>query len=163
MSKKTRKIDNKQLSIYFEYLKPTVPPSPGSLDISMKLRHAVSNAIKKSGKDRIDICAEIYKLSGREVPKGTLDNWSAESRDLSSDNLDLNGNKRWGMSIDVLSAFCQATGDWEVLFILVEACNYKALKGKDVVRARMGLLKEEIAKKSHELKALEKKLVETAE
>jgi len=160
MSKKSKSIDEKQLSI-FSLLEPETPPQPGSMDISMKLRHAVSAAIRNSGKDRIDICAEIYKLSGKEVPKSTLDGWSAESRDLSNDSLDFNGNKRWGISCDILPAFCAATGDWNPLFILVEACQYKALKGKDVVRARIGLLKEEITKKSQELKGLEKALVES--
>jgi hypothetical protein len=159
MSKSKRKFDEHQVSL-FEYLKPEEPPIPGSMDISMRLRHAVSNAIKKSGKDRIDICAEIYKLSGKEVPKSTLDGWSAESRDLSNEGADFNGNKRWGMSADIIPAFCAVTGDMETLFIQVEACNYKAMKGKDVVRARMGLLQEEIKKKSQELKDLEKRLVE---
>ena len=160
MSKKHKQIDEKQVSL-FSFLEPEAPPQPGSMDISLRLRHAISNAIKKSGKDRIDICAEIYKLSGKEVPKSTLDGWSAESRDLSNDGLDFNGNKRWGISADVLAAFCCVTGDWESLFIIVEACNYKALKGKDVVRARIGLLKEEITKKNQELKGLEKALVES--
>lgn len=162
MSNKRKPIDGRQVSL-FSFLEPETPPAPGSMDISMRLRHAVSNAINKSGKQRIDICAEIYKLSGKEVPKSTLDGWSAESRDLSNDGIDFNGNKRWGMSGDVISAFCAATGDWEVLFILAEACNYKALKGKDVVRARMGLLKEEITKKTQELKELEKALVNAQE
>lgn len=160
MSKLKKKSDSGQLNL-FELLKPETPPPPGSMDISMRLRHAVSSAIKHSGKDRIDICAEIYKLSGKEVPKNTLDGWSAESRDLSNEGMDFNGNKRWGMSADILPAFCIVTGDFEALFILVESCNYKALKGKDVVRARIGLLKEEITKKSQELRSLEKVLVET--
>lgn len=160
MSKALRKTDEKQISL-FTYLEPETPPSPGSMNISMRQRHAVSNAIAKSGKSRIDICAEIYKFTGIEVPLSTLNGWSAESRDLSNDSIDLNGNKRWGMSGDVIPAFCAVTGDWEVLFIQVEACNYKALKGKDVVRARIGLLKEEITKKSRELKELEKALVKT--
>lgn len=162
MLKNRKMIDEKQISL-FAYLEPETPPSPGSMDVSLRLRHAVSNAIKKSGKDRIDICAEIYKLSGKEVPKSTLDGWSAESRDLSNDCIDFNGNRRWGISSDIIPAFCAITGDWEPLFILVDACHYKALKGKDVVRARMGLLKEEIAKKSQELKGLEKALIQTPE
>jgi hypothetical protein len=160
MSKKRTIIDERQAS-FFSFLEPEATPQPGSMDIGLRLRHAISNAIKKSEKDRIDICAEMYKLCGKEVPKSTLDGWSAESRDLSNDGLDFNGNKRWGMSADVLAAFCCVTGDWEVLFLIVEACNYKALKGKDVVRARIGLLKEEITKKSQELKGLEKALVES--
>lgn len=156
---KNKKVINVDQVSLFSLLQPEAPPNPGSMDIGMRLRHAVSNAIQKSGKSRIDICAEIYKLSGREVPKSTLDGWSAESRDQSNDCIDFNGNKRWGISSDVLPAFCAATGDWEALFIMVEACNYKALKGKDVIRARVGLLKEEITKKSQELKGLEKALV----
>lgn len=159
MSKVKRKIDSRQMGL-FEYLKPEKPPTPGSLNVSIRIRQAVSNAIKVSGMDRVDICSTIYKLTGLEVPKSTLDNWSAESRDLAGDLIDHNGNKRWGMSVDVLAAFCQVTGDYEVLFILVEACNYKALKGKDVVRARAGLLKEEITKKQQELKELERALLE---
>ena len=160
MSKARKRIDDHQVSL-FEYLKPEEPPTPGSMDISMRLRHAVSNAIKKSGKERIDICAEIFKLSGKEVPKSTLDGWSAESRDLSNEGTDFNGNKRWGIPAEVSPAFCAVTGDMEVLFIQAEACSYKAMKGKDVVRARMGLLQEEIKKKSQELKDLEKRLIET--
>ena len=158
MSKIKKIIDVNQFNL-FSLLEPETPPNPGSMDVSMRLRHSVSNAIQKCGKPRIDICAEIYKLSGKEVSKSTLDGWSAESRDLSNDNIDFNGNRRWGISGDVIAAFCAATGDWETLFILVEACSYKALKGKDVVRARIGLLKEEITKKSQELKGLEKALV----
>lgn len=162
MSKSGKMIDEKQVSL-FAYLEPSAPPATGSMDISMRLRHAISNAIKKSGKDRIDICAEIYKLSGKEVSKSTLDGWSAESRDLSNDHIDFNGNRRWGISGDVVPAFCAATGDWEVLFILVESCHYVAMKGKDVVRARIGLLKEEIVKRSHELRDLEKALLKDAQ
>ena len=159
MSKTRKAIDANQVSI-FSLLEPEAPPQPGSMDIGMRQRHAISNAIQKSGKSRIDICAEIYKLCGREVPKSTLDGWSAESRDQSNDCIDFNGNKRWGMPGEVIPAFCCVTGDWEVLFIQVEACNYKALKGKDVIRARIGLLREEITKKNQELKGLEKALVE---
>ena len=159
MSKAKLKIDSRQGGL-FEYLKPERPPAPGSLNVSARIRQAVSAAIKKSGIDRVDICSAIYKLTSLEVAKSTLDNWSAESRDLSADLIDHNGNKRWGMSVDVLAAFCQVCADYEVLFILVEACNYKALKGKDVVRARMGLLKEEITRKQQEYKELERAILE---
>jgi len=162
MSKNKKRIDEKQISL-FSYLEPSTPPLPGSLDISMRQRHAVSRAIKNSGKDRIDICADIYKLSGREVSKSTLDGWSAESRDLSNDGIDFNGNRRWGIPAEVVPAFCASTGDWETLFIQNDACNFKALKGKDVVRARIGLLKEEIMKKGQELRELEKALVKAPE
>ena len=159
MSKNKKAINESQIS-FFSLLEPETPPQPGSMAIGMRMRHAASSAIKKSGKERIDICAEIYKLTGIEVPKSTLDGWTAESRDLSNDHIDFNGNKRHGMPGEIVPAFCFVTGDWECLFIQVEAGNFKALKGKDVVRARIGLLKEEITKKNQELKGLEKALVE---
>jgi hypothetical protein len=158
--KKNKAVDDRQVSI-FAYLKPEGAPDPGSMNISIRIRQAVSTAIVKSGKDRIDICAGIYKLTGIEVPKSTLDGWSAESRSFSCDGIDHNGNKRWGIPAEIVPAFCQVTGDWDVLFIQAEAGNYKALKGKDVVRARMGLLKEEITRKNQELKDLEKALIGT--
>jgi hypothetical protein len=159
MSKKRPRIDDRQMDL-FALLHPAAPPGPGSLNIGIRIRQAISAAIKNSGKDRIDICAEIYKLTGIEIPKSTLDNWSAESRDFSGDGIDYNGNRRWGMSVDVVPAFMAVTGQDELLHVLAEACRYKVLKGKDVVRARVGLLKEEIGKKQQELKELEKALVE---
>lgn len=158
MSNRRKKIDHdNQLSI-FSYLKPESAPDNGSMNISLRIRHAVSAAIAKSGKDRIDICAAMYKLTGVEVSKSSLDGWSSESRDRSSDSIDTSGNKRWGIPAELVPAFCFVTGDWEPLFIQAESGHFKALKGKDVVRARMGLLKEEITKKNHELKELEKAL-----
>ncbi len=159
MSKKRQKIDERQ-EYLFAYLKPETPPSPGSLNISIRLRQAVSNAIRKSGMDRVDICSAIYKMTGIEVPKSTLDNWSAEGRCISSDLIDNNSNKRWGIPGEIIPAFCIVTNDYEVLYIVTDAGNHKALKGKDVIRARVGLLKEEIGKKTAEMKELEKALVE---
>lgn len=159
-SKKHRATDENQLDI-FAFLKPEEPPAPGSLNIGIQLRQAISEAIRKSGMERIDICAAIYKLTCVEVSKSTLDSWSAESRDKCSENIDYNGNKRWGIPAEILHAFCRVTGCYEPLFILVEACNYKALKGKDVVRARIGLLDEEMKKMSIEKKRLEQALMNT--
>lgn len=156
MSKMPRKIAHNpnQLNI-FSWLESKVP-SPG---IDVSLRKAVSEGIRKSGKKRSIICAEIYELVDVEVPINSLNSWSAEGRAKSSDNEDESNNKRWGMPAELIPAFCHVTQYWEPLFILAESCNFKALKGKDVVRARLGLLKEEITTKTKELKILEKRLV----
>lgn len=157
-----RKKDSNQLDI-FTFLKPEEPSAPGSLNIGIRLRHAISEGIRKSGMDRIDICTAMYKLTGVETSKATLDSWSAESRDKSSENIDYNGNKRWGIPAEMVPAFCSVTGFWEPLFIQAEAGNFKALKGKDVVRARLGLLREERKKMDLEMKQLEQKLVEVGQ
>lgn len=160
MSKKKAALDERQMDI-FALLKPSGPPQPGSMNISMALRQSISNAIRKSGKDRVEICMDIYRLTGIEVSKSTLDGWSAESRCITSDCIDTNGNKRWGIPAEVLTAFCVSTGSWEPLHIVVESGQHKALKGKEVVHARIGLLKEEMARIAREQKELEKALLET--
>lgn len=160
MSKKNKPIDGRQMDI-FAYLRPEEPPTEGSMNITVQLRQSISKGIKHSGLDRIDICTGIYKLTGIEVSKSTLDSWSAESRAINGDGIDNNGNKRWGIPAEVLTAFCYVTDWWEPLHIVVETGPYKALKGRDVVRARLGQLKEEITKKTNEARELEKKLAQT--
>jgi hypothetical protein len=162
MSNHKPKVDDRQMGLFVAvHLEPKTPPGPGSMNISARLRMAVGNAIHKSGKPIQIICAEIYELTGEEVSIHSMRKWSAPSTDFAGHCEDLNSNKRWGIPAEISPAFCQVTGDWEVLFIQAAAGNFKALKGKEVVHARMGLLKEEINRKSHELKELEKALVDT--
>lgn len=160
MSKKPLKNDGRQLSI-LEHIKPKEPPKPGSMNISARVRMLISDAIHNSGKRIEIICAEIYSLTGLEISVSTLRKWSAPSTDLTSDTRDENGNKRWSIPAEVLPAFCQVTGADDLLFLLNETCHYKALKGKEVVHARMGLLKEEKLKIEKELKELERELLKT--
>ena len=148
-----------QLSL-FACLGKEKKAEPGTLNVDIRLRQAITEGVRRSGKDLIDICTEIYKLTGEEVSIHSMNSWKAESRSKSIESIDISGNKRWGIPAELLPAFCYVVGYWEPLFILAEACNYKALKGKDVVRARMGLLKEEIARNNVELKQLEKALIQ---
>ena len=161
-SKSKSRIDPRQMTI-FEYLKPEQPPAPGSMNIDIQLRVSISEAIRKSGKERIDICSELYKLTGVEVAKSTLDSWSAESRAKSSDNADFNNNKRWGIPAEILTALCQATGDWTPLHILVEAANFKALRGKQLVEAKLGEAANEIKRWNGIKKELQAALEEAEE
>lgn len=157
MSKSKSKIDGRQLN-YLAYVSDEKPEA-GSMNLDIRIRHAVSNAIKVSGKDRIDICAEMYKLTGIEVSKATLDSWSAESRSRASESLDYNGNKRWGIPGEMIAAFCYVTNDWEIQNIIAEAGRHKVLEGKDVLRARVGELRESIAYKKGEIREIEKVLL----
>lgn len=155
--------DVRQLDL-FSLLHPNPnPPQPGDLNIDIRLRAAISEAIRRSGKDRYDICAEMAKLTGVEVSKHGLDSWSAESRAKSSDLLDTNGNKRWGIPAELLAAFCQAVDDWRPIHIIVEACRLKAVRGKDIVRARLGEVQEEVNRLNKERKQLERALTECKE
>jgi hypothetical protein len=159
-SKRWRRADDEQLDL-FAWLGSADPPSDGSLNIGLPLRQALSEAIRQCGIERIDLCASLYKLTGVEVSKATLDSWSAESRDKSSDGIDLNGNKRWGIPAEMIPAFCAVTGSFDLLALIAEACQHKALKGKDVVRARLGRINEDMRRMAAEKKRLEQALVST--
>ena len=153
-----RRADDGQLDL-FAWLGAADPPPDGSLNIGLAIRQAISEAIRQSGIERIDLCAQLYKLTGVEVSKATLDAWSAESRDKSSDHIDLNGNKRWGIPAEMIPAFCAVTGSFAPLALIAEACQHKALKGKDVVRARLGRIDEEMRRMAAEKKRLEQALL----
>lgn len=157
-SKRGRRIDDEQLDL-FTWLGSTDPPSNGSLNIGLPLRQALSEAIRTSGLERIDLCVALYKFTGVEVSKATLDSWSAESRDKSLDGIDLNGNRRWGIPAEMIPAFCAVTGSHELLALIATACRHKALKGKDVVRARLGRINEEMRRMAVEKKQLERALL----
>jgi hypothetical protein len=133
-------------------------PIPGAMNFDVLLRAAISEGIRKSGKDRFDICAGMSKLTGIEVSKHGLDSWSAESRAKSGDSQDFSGNKRWGIPAELIPAFCQVTGYWEPLHIIVEAGNFKAIQGNDVVREEIARLDEKIIKFISHKKRLEKEL-----
>ncbi len=159
-SKRGRRADDEQPDL-FAWLGEPGPPSDGSLNIGIALRQALSEAIRLSGIERIDLCAQLYKLTGVEVSKATLDAWSAESRDKSSEGIDPNGNKRWGIPAEIIPALCIATNSFALLALIAEACQHKALKGKDVVRARLGRINEDMRRMAVEKKRLEQVLVLT--
>jgi hypothetical protein len=161
MSNHKPKNDGAQLGLFAVHLQPKTPPGPGSMNISARLRMAVSDAIHNSGKKIEDICVEIYKLTGEEVSFHSMRKWAEPSTNLTSQCEDYNGNKRFGIPAEIAPAFCQVTGAWEVLFIQAEAGHFKALKGKEVIHARVGHLREEKSRIDHELKDLEKALIDT--
>jgi hypothetical protein len=103
-SKKRKKFDDPNQMTIAAYLQPETPPEPYSMNIDVQLRHAVKKGVQvflanNPDKEEIDICTGIYKLTGIEVPLSTLNNWTFPSRAKSSENIDNNGNKRWGISV----------------------------------------------------------------
>lgn len=156
MSKRRPKIDERQGEL-FTYMTPKVPPSHG---LGIQIRQALSRSLTKSGQKDEDICAQIYALTGLEVTPSTLRKWTAPGADFDSPNIDTNGNKRWGIPGEIIPAVCYICSDWEMLYIITDACNHKAMRGKEVIHAKMGQLKEKISRDQQELKELEKALLE---
>jgi hypothetical protein len=156
MSKIKRKVDERQGNL-FAYMSPKAPPSHG---LGSQIRQALSAALRKSGKKDELICADIYSITGMEVSPSSLRKWTAPAGDFESPNTDHNGNKRWGIPAELIPAICWITGEYEILYLISEASNHKAMRGKEVVHAKIGQLKEKISREQHELKELERKLLE---
>jgi len=57
------------------------PAAPGSLDCRREVALLMSEAIKRSTYDRIDIAARMTRFLGDEITLSMLNAWTAESRD----------------------------------------------------------------------------------
>ncbi len=146
--------ENRQTSI-FEYLKKLseeiAAPSArndrqsGSLDIDSELRAAVSEDIKyaknSTGKElsRYEIASEMSELTGQDISKNMLDNWSAES------------HEKHRFPAQFLPAFVIATGGQRRVFeVISRRSGLFALPGPEALRAEIQRLEDEIKRKKAE-------------
>lgn len=117
-------------------------PQDGEMNIELKIKAAIFEAIKKSGKKRSQICMELFDLTQTEVSQHTLNNWIAESRAKSYEGEDFNGNKRQGIPADMIPALCRITQDLTPLIVQCEKLNVILLEGEDLLHAKRRELKE---------------------
>lgn len=135
MSKRKAKIDTRQLSL-FDVVKQLsesceLEPREGQLDIANRLRLALVQAIRNSGKSRHIIAGEMSHLLGLEITKTTIDTWTAESKE------------RHRIPAEYLPAFCQVTGDREPIRLLAETGGMFAMPGPEALRAEIQKLAEQ--------------------
>ncbi len=120
--------EQKQMSL-FELLAQEaedrrVEPAEGQYNIQVRLRGALSFALKKAlPKSRWVVADEMSHLLGVEVSKYTIDSWVAESKE---------GHR---IPAEYIPAFCVVTGCLEPLQLLNETCKLFTLKGPDALRA----------------------------
>jgi hypothetical protein len=140
--------ESSQQSI-FEYLQKiemlrsaqheNTPPS-GSLDIDTELRAAVSLDLKHAkdatGRElsRYEVAARMSELTGQEITKSQLDNWSAES------------HEKHRFPCQFLPAFVMATSGGSAFAVLSRKAGLFALPGPEALRAEIQRLDEEIKK-----------------
>jgi hypothetical protein len=135
----------------FDYLKKagdlsrtSANPSGGSLDIDSEFRAAVSSDIKHacdgSGRElsRYEIAARMSELTGQEITKSMLDNWSAES------------HEKHRFPCQFLPAFIISTGSRHAFDVLTRRAGLFALPGPEALRAEIQRIDEEIKKKQSE-------------
>lgn len=150
MTKKITK-SSAQVSI-FEYLQKAeqlyrnegIPPL-GSLDIDTEVRAAVSFDLKRAhdhtGRElsRYEVAARMSELTGQEITKSMLDNYSAES------------HEKHRFPCQFLPAFIIGTGGERRVFdVLSRRSGLFALPGPEALRAEIQRIDEEIKRKQAE-------------
>lgn len=123
-------------------------PRPGSLDIALELRNALSNAIRSCGLSRAQIAARMTDLiwgdaGDGEITKAQLDAWTAPSR------------ADWRFPLEYLPAFIQATGSIDLLKLLAEKVACFVLPTEQVKVMELAVLnvrRQEILKAERRLK-----------
>lgn len=152
MAKKSNSVDPSQLSLLdlikqAEELRPEVP-SEGSLNISSKFCHALTNAIKESRLSRFEIAGSMSHLLGVEITKFQIDSWTSEGKE---------GHR---FPATYLPAFCRVTGSREPLQILSEVGGMFCLPGPEALRAEIQRFSEEERKARAERRKREAFLTE---
>ena len=142
MSKASRKIDDKQITI-FDYLKslsdqqtPQDKSSEGQCRIIDQLKASLRNAIKNSTLSRHQIAGEISHLVNDSISKEMIDSWTRESDEI-------NGRPGRHIPAEYLPAFCKVTGDNEPLVIMGKMVGLFVLPGPEALRAEIQKLDEE--------------------
>jgi len=109
-------------------------PQPASLNVDVRLRSCVSEAIRRFDGDRYDVAARMSRLLAVEVTKSQLDAWTAESKEHSH-----------RLPAAYLPAFCAAVGDWSPLRMLAETGGHRLDTDPDVtINKELGQLEREL-------------------
>lgn len=117
---------------------PVEPTLEGALDLTDRLKRAVTTAIAASPLSRWQIAGEMSHLLGRKITRFMIDAWTAESKEAHH------------IPADVLPALCRATGNREPLRVLAEAAGLFALPGPEALRAEIRHLEEEARRANDE-------------
>ena len=118
-----------------------------SFNIDLRLRDAISQAIKDCPHSRFQIAAKMSELLGVEITKSMIDSWTAESRE---------GLYRFPACY--LPAFCHVVGSLEPLRIMADLLGAYVIQGEEAILTELGRVKDQKRKLSEREKALETQL-----
>lgn len=108
---------------------PAAPPAtPGSMNYSREIAAVMSQALKESPHDRIEVAARMTRLLGREITLAMLNAYTAESRDTHN------------ISLERAIAFDAATEGYALLNFFASKRGCRVLVGKDALLAELGRL-----------------------
>lgn len=127
-------------------------PNAPALDIGPELMGAINTAIREARKntygrdrvvDRINAC---LAGSERAITKRQLDSWTAASKE------------HHPFPLDVLAAFCWATGCDEPLRVLARALGFDLVDAREQAAKKLGEMQIELARLKRQSGALTKRL-----
>jgi len=148
MSKRHKALDDSQLKLKLEIFetleRARTMAVEGSLNIQAQIKGLISQGLKRSPLSRYQIAAQISELTGQEVTKWQLDSWTAESKE---------GHRP---PMEILPAFCRATGAYDLLRFLCEKAGCYMIEGEDILLTELGRLQ----KMRNELRAKEREIGE---
>ncbi len=135
MTKKGRKIDNSQPSL-FDLIQQAqgieeTPSNEGSLNIEDQLRRSLSAGLKQSNLSIYEIAGRMSHLLGETITAEMIYSWTAESKTK---------HQIWGSR---LPAFCRVTGWRQPLEIITKTAGMFCLPGPEALRAEIQKLREE--------------------
>jgi len=123
---------------------PTTPRTiPGSQNISVEVRHLLSDILKQSPKSRYEIAARMSELLGVKISKHQLDSWTADSRD------------GWRFPLEYMTAFESACDTYEITEYIATQRGCSLNIGTETLTAKLGqleVMRTEIAKQIRDLK-----------
>lgn len=97
----------------------------GGMDISARMRRALSAALKKSPRSVHQVAGEMSHLLSETITADMIYAWTAESKSQ---------HQIWASRVP---AFCAATGDPRPIEILVSAAGRFCLPGPEALRAEI--------------------------
>ena len=122
-----------QLS-FLDFLKELRPKNTefSSLNVDLRLREVVGQAIKESPLSRFQIAARMSESLGLEVSKTMIDSWTAESRE---------GINRFPACY--LPAFCHVVESIEPLRVLADLVGSVVVQGEDALHMELSKVEAE--------------------
>lgn len=125
---------------------PRAPePIGGSLNYDAELRHALSDALKRTPASRYQVAAKMSELAGASISKEMLDAWTAESK------------TPWRFPFQFAAAFEAACETTCLQELLARKRGSRVLVGEEALLAEMGRIqqaKDELAARERALRRL---------
>ncbi|MCX5512244.1 hypothetical protein C3941_09245 [Kaistia algarum] len=116
------------------------------VDLSLRIKTAMGEALKKSPKNAFAVAAEISEMTGRELTADALYAYTAPTK------------PEHDISLTRFVAFVRATGANWLWGVLVEDDGLIVLEGREAHLAQLGLLQQEQARITDQIKTLKGEL-----